>query len=267
MLVAENELRRELELALKYAVGMVLVKTAGRFTIVRFDRPDGGLDVGMVGGSAAPLTPSSSSSSRLFPYSTPKPGDDVLRWMEALLATEFLVDSVRDTRLALSENWSLRSTSGSGVRVSRASESRMEEMTCGLAALALTRLAERLLGGGRRWVELEDDSALESAWCRLSHGSDASATAACGPAAMDGRVSTSIRVYCRCSPVDDLVENDYWKRRSLLQYASLPDHHLSICLEPYAQPVVGTAGAAFPAQCETSRRGAWAMCLRDCRCG
>lgn len=105
MLVAERELRREeLGLPLKYAVGAGLVKAAGRFTIVRLDRPDGGLDVGIVGGSAAPLTPSSSSSSRLFPYSTPKPGDDVLRWMDALLATEFLVESGRDRRLAVSEN-------------------------------------------------------------------------------------------------------------------------------------------------------------------
>lgn len=67
-------------------------------------------------------------------------------------------------------------------------------MTCGLAALALTRLAERLRGGGLRWVELEDDSALESAWCTLSHGSETTATTRCGAAAtaMDGRVSTSI---------------------------------------------------------------------------
>lgn len=59
--------------------------------------------------------------------------------LETELVTERVDDSARERLLALSEWWSLvRGRPGSGVRVSR--EVRMEEMTCGLAALVLLRL-------------------------------------------------------------------------------------------------------------------------------
>jgi hypothetical protein len=99
-------------------------------------------EVGTVGGSAAPVRPSTSSSSRPTPYSTPNPGDGFCLRMDVELATE--VDW-KERRLLVSETRS----GGGGFGDASASVSRelmMEERTAGLAGLDLMRLLERLPG-------------------------------------------------------------------------------------------------------------------------
>lgn len=109
------------------------------------DNPDGGREVGTVGGSAALVTPSSSSSAKPTPYSTPNPGDGAARWMEAVLATERSDEYARECERGCGCVSAYRSVSGSGVRVSVSRDEIMLDSTVGLAALLLTRL-----GMGRR---------------------------------------------------------------------------------------------------------------------
>lgn len=110
----------------------------------------------------------------------------MLRWIEAVLATERFEESGSECLLAVSDCWSLRSTTGSGVRVS-SSEERMEVMTCGLAGFALTRFGFLCLGADRR-------SRLWLLWCELpaggslDHGSDSGAG--------EARMSKSIMAIC-----------------------------------------------------------------------
>lgn len=92
----------------------------------------------MVGGSAASVTPSSSSRAGREPYSTPNPGEvaDGARLPAALCG-----DRGREERLSVSEERSSPVMIGGGLRVS--SESRMEVITAGLAGRDLMRCGER----------------------------------------------------------------------------------------------------------------------------
>jgi hypothetical protein len=105
MLSAESELCREITRPRRVTIDAVLdlgfvldldVKEAARgMVLVRLDSPEARRDVGTVGDNAASLNPSSSSTSKPRPYSTPNPGDEETRRTDVLLDNESSDDQSR----------------------------------------------------------------------------------------------------------------------------------------------------------------------------